>query len=419
MKFLIARLIVLIFVSVVVTTHMFARRIGGFFPRLNSRPRRVFMIGAFYSSGWLQAHAGPLSQSNHIDEVYVICDKPIEIDLAGVYFRCPSPWLTRWFGRGLARVVALLLAGWHLRPHVYIGYHIMPNAALALLGAALFNGKAIYQMTGGSIQIRDGGYRSESPLLQATGGPSRLQERALSLMVRRFDAVVVRGQNARKYVEENALSKHCVILTGAVDTDRFKPRGFESKDVDIVTVSRLVRQFKGLERFLAVVRTLVDRHSGLTAVIVGDGPAKHELQQEVEALGIQDNVVFQGQLADVTKMLSRAKVFVLLSPSEGMSIAMLEAMSAGLPVVVTDVGELGDALREHGGGVLVNYRTPDDVATHISALLVDPIYWSTCSSAARETIKLTYSTGSVSAQWDRMLTQMFHCDLSASRKTRV
>jgi glycosyltransferase involved in cell wall biosynthesis len=399
----IARLTVFLFVGMAMVVHAVGCRFRGGENSHGKRPFRVFLIGAFDSAGWIQAHAGPLAYSQTVDEVLVICDEPFPLELDGVSFCCASPRMRRWLGRGGGRVAVLFREGFRLRPDVYMGYHIMPNAPLAMLAAGLFGGKAIYQMTGGPIQIEKGGVESENPLLRATRTVSEHQENLLASMVRRFDLVIVRGSKARDYLRNRVRMERCAILTGAIDIHRFVPRELEKKDVDIVVVSRLVASFKGMERVLDVLGELAVIRPDFQAVIAGDGPAREVFLKQAEDLGIADRVSFVGRTQDVRLVLNRGKVFVLLSPSEGMSIAMLEAMACGLPVVVTDVGELSDALKDDGGGQLVNYLNPTLVAHLLDELLSDPSKWRAMSAAARKRIADSYSVEAVAKHWDELL----------------
>ena len=403
MKSLIARVTVFLFVGLSMLVHFIGSRLRGKRERPDSRPFRVFLIGAFDSAGWLTAHAGPLVKCRTVDEVHVICDEPLALEMEGVTFQCPGVGLRRCFGRGGARIVVLMRLAWKLRPKVYMGYHIMPNAPLALLAAGLFGGKAIYQMTGGPVQVLKGGVESENPLLRATRKPSKLQEALLCQMVRCFDLVIVRGAKAREFVTNRVRMARCAVLTGAIDAARFAPEKSIVKEIDLVLVSRLVASFKGVERFIDVVGSLHARRPGVRAIIVGDGPARDELMVRAAELGISSNVAFAGRCQDVRGILNRSKIFVLLSPSEGMSIAMLEAMSCGLPVVVTDVGELGDALRQGGGGSLVEYQNADEIARLLEQLLSSEVTRCQIASNARKRIVDCYSVEAVADLWDQLL----------------
>lgn len=400
MKAWLARGIVFAFVGLAIGV-----RTAGSWLRRNSkqdqtRPFRVFLIGAFDSAGWIMAHAGPLVRCQTVDEVYVICDEPFNLELEGVTFCCASPKVRRWLGRGGGRLWVLFSEAFRLRPRIFMGYHIMPNAPLALLAAGLFGGKAIYQMTGGPIQVEGGGYRSENPLLRATRRASLAQENLLIRLVKSFDWVVVRGEKAAGYVRDKIGMERCLTLTGAIDTERFAPAENRAVEIDLVVVSRLVGEFKGIERFLEVMARLKVLLPNVQATIIGDGPAREEFEEDTRRNLLEHNIRFLGRRQDVRTVLRQSRLFVLLSPSEGMSIAMLEAMACGLPAVVTNVGELGDALKDDGGGVLVEYRDSEEVALLIYELLKDPERCYRMSCNARRRILERYSMNAIANLWD-------------------
>src|SRR6185503_12683736 len=107
----------------------------------------------------------------------------------------------------------------------------------------------------------------------------------------------------------------------------------------IGTVARLARQ-KRLDRLLEVTSLLPD----VTCIIAGDGTRREELTEVAESLGVSERVRFLGNRDDVGDVLAALDVFVVTSDSEGLSNAMLEAMSYGVPVVSTDVSGAEDAL---------------------------------------------------------------------------
>ncbi|MES2474702.1 MAG: glycosyltransferase family 4 protein [Verrucomicrobiota bacterium] len=405
MKSWIARVALFLFVGLAIGVYRVGSWLRGKRKRPANHPFRVFLIGNFDSVGWLSAHAGPLVKCRSVDEVYVICDEPLPLEMKDVTFHCADADLRRRFGRGGARIIVLLQLARKLRPQVYMGYHIMPNSPLALIAAGLFGGKAIYQMTGGPIQVLDGGVQSENPLLRATRTPSKLQESLLCQMVRCFDLVIVRGTKAKAFVTNRVAMPRCEVLTGAIDTARFSPEDRSEKEWDLVLVSRLVASFKGVERFIDVVGILKTLRPGIRATIVGDGPDRDLLMKRATDRGVTGSIEFAGRCRDVRGILNRSKIFVLLSPSEGMSIAMLEAMSCALPVVVTDVGELGDALRVGAGGELIEYGSAEDAAKLLEALLSDEQKRSQMAANARNRIVGSYSVEAVARLWESMLSE--------------
>lgn len=94
---------------------------------------------------------------------------------------------------------------------------------------------------------------------------------------------------------------------------------------------------------------------------LGGGPELGASQVRIKALGLGDRVRLHGDVRDVSSRLSQAQAFVLASRAEGLPIAVLEAMRAGLPVIASDVGAIGEAIGE--GGWLVPPGDPTALAT--------------------------------------------------------
>lgn len=121
---------------------------------------------------------------------------------------------------------------------------------------------------------------------------------------------------------------------------------------------------------------LVDALSSLdylswSAVIVGDGPDLMSVQSQVESLGLMDRVSLPGHLSDVPNMLSDAQIFVLLSRWEGLPLSILEAMRAGLPVIASDVGGVGEAIVDGDTGFLVPAGDAEQLQRMLVLLIED------------------------------------------------
>jgi glycosyltransferase involved in cell wall biosynthesis len=135
-------------------------------------------------------------------------------------------------------------------------------------------------------------------------------------------------------------------------------------------VARL-RPQKAHERFLRAFRTVRDRLPDARAVLVGDGPLRHELERLVDELGLASAVRFVGAVADTRPYLAEATVVALTSPYEGSPNALLEAMASGRPVVATAVGGVPELI-EHGREGLLVEPTDEAVASALTELLCDP-----------------------------------------------
>src|SRR5207247_9572788 len=106
----------------------------------------------------------------------------------------------------------------------------------------------------------------------------------------------------------------------------------------------LLSPAKGPPHAIAALDLLVKRHPTLHLAIAGRGEAAEALSARARGLGLANRVHLLGLRSDIAAILAAADVFVLSSLSEGLPLALLEAMFAGCPIVASDVGEVGVAL---------------------------------------------------------------------------
>jgi glycosyltransferase involved in cell wall biosynthesis len=111
---------------------------------------------------------------------------------------------------------------------------------------------------------------------------------------------------------------------------------------------------------------------GLEALLVGDGPERAAVEDEIERLGVGSAVRLLGERTDVPELLATAHVFVLSTRSEGLPLSVLEAMAAGLPVIASNVGGIHELVADGVSGVLVPPDDPDALAEAIERLVEDP-----------------------------------------------
>jgi len=119
-------------------------------------------------------------------------------------------------------------------------------------------------------------------------------------------------------------------------------------------------------------RIAADRHPRARLVLVGDGELRGNLEADAAELGIENRVILLGSRHDVPQLLHTFDVFVLSSYTEGLAVTLLEAMSAGLPVVATDVGGNREVVRDGETGVLVPARDTEKLAEAMAGMIADP-----------------------------------------------
>lgn len=124
---------------------------------------------------------------------------------------------------------------------------------------------------------------------------------------------------------------------------------------------------KGFDVLIRAAACVPDAH----VVICGTGDAHASLDRLSRQVGVAHRVHMLGQCADAPSVLAAADMFVLCSRAEGFSVAMMEAMLLGLPVVATDVGGVRDALLAHGGLPPAGWIVPPDDAATLAGVMSD------------------------------------------------
>jgi glycosyltransferase involved in cell wall biosynthesis len=140
----------------------------------------------------------------------------------------------------------------------------------------------------------------------------------------------------------------------------------------VLAVGRLSRE-KAHRDLIAAFKHLreTNRDLQLKLVIVGDGPERSSLEAYAESLGVNEMVVFAGQVNDVQPFYTVADVFALPSHSEGSPNVLLEAMAANLPVVATAVGGVPEIVENNTSALLVPANDPRALGASMARLLTD------------------------------------------------
>jgi glycosyltransferase involved in cell wall biosynthesis len=129
---------------------------------------------------------------------------------------------------------------------------------------------------------------------------------------------------------------------------------------------------KGQKVIIDAMPQLASQFPNIHAILAGDGPELGALKGRAEALGVDRRVEFPGSVRDPWDLLRAADVFVLASEIEGLPLAVLEAMSQGVPVVATDVGGMPEAVIDDETGFLVPAGDVGALTTSIARILGDP-----------------------------------------------
>jgi glycosyltransferase involved in cell wall biosynthesis len=165
----------------------------------------------------------------------------------------------------------------------------------------------------------------------------------LKYLVKKMDYLVATNKISRKeFIEIGYPESRIVYIPNGVKISS-EGKGTYAPVRTVLTSARLSRE-KGMDILIKAWAQVVQHEKSLKLLILGDGPLASELRNLSKSLNLTDSVDFRGMVQDVSSYLRAADLFVLPSRTEGVSNALLEAMSQGIPCIATDVGGNPEAL---------------------------------------------------------------------------
>ncbi len=184
-----------------------------------------------------------------------------------------------------------------------------------------------------------------------------------------------------------------------VGTERLEKRGFT-----LVFIGRLaaVKDLGTLVRAVALAREQVRE---LELWIVGDGPVRDELEALSEELGISGAVRFWGRQMQTAQFYAAADVFAMSSVSEGLPMSLLQAMSVGVPALVTDVGGMAEVVRLAKCGLMAPVGDWRAMAGEIVRLAEDPEMRAQFGECGRRAYQAEFTLERMEAEYMKLYVQ--------------
>ena len=269
----------------------------------------------------------------------------------------------------------------HLKIHVAHAFDFYTN--LALIPAARIAG----------VPLVIGSHRQIGDLLT----PAKFRAQALAF--RWCDAVTCNSQAAAERLAKAGVGREKLFVIGnSVELECVEPEKAavpKAGRLRVGMVARMNAESKNHAGFLRIAAMVATRSPGVEFLLLGDGPLRPRLEQQAVELGLANRIIFLGERRDIAEALASLDVAVLTSRSESLSNAILEAMTAGLPVVAYDVGGNSELLNEQRGA-LVAADDEDAFAKAILRFLSDPALRSQCGDNGRTFVKERFSRSVVS-----------------------
>jgi glycosyltransferase involved in cell wall biosynthesis len=212
--------------------------------------------------------------------------------------------------------------------------------------------------------------------------------------------VCVSNDSARFMIEQGIAEQQVRTIHNGIDLTRFAFLG-PADGGPIVTVARLSPE-KDVANLLRAAQGVVAQFPQARFEIAGDGPCRADLMRLTQELRLSENVLFHGEVLGIAALLARARLFVLPSQTEGISLTLLEAQARGLPVVATQVGGTPEVVDAGATGLLVPARDPAALAQAIGAILSDPERGRQMGRAGRQRVENCFDIRTMTKQYEAL-----------------
>ncbi|MGD2205253.1 MAG: glycosyltransferase family 4 protein [Anaerolineae bacterium] len=308
-------------------------------------------------------------------------------------------WNRSWAGASLSFTLASIqfLIQQRAKYQIIHSHQVYSPATIGLIGQSLLGKKLV-------VNPHRGGYLGDVYRLSER----RFGQQRLALLRDKADCFIVISREIEKELQQIGVPQSKLkFIPNGVNTDHFVPVEDRRKEhlkqrLDlpkgpiVAFVGRLVPA-KNVSLLVDLWERFPD--TGAHLLILGDGPRRASLENSCQDKGLTDKVLFTGNVENVAQYLQCSDIYVLPSLTEGLPVALLEAMACSLPVVASSVGGVPELLQDGVNGFLVSPGNAQDFHDKLATLLVDRELQHKMGSQARQTILSNYSLSTISERY--------------------
>ena len=196
-----------------------------------------------------------------------------------------------------------------------------------------------------------------------------LQKKVRSFSIKKSDIVVTPSKHLKNFILNLGFKNKIEIINNGVFIPEENTNIFTNDQINITIVSRLVSH-KNIEK---IIKAISDLNSPLINLnIIGDGPELNQLQKISLESNNKDNIIFHGKLNrdDINHIFLKSDIYIQASNYEGLPHSLLEAMSYGIPVLCTPVGECKEILGNEDRGYILDLPvSKNNIKSKISEII--------------------------------------------------
>ncbi|MDD2679412.1 MAG: glycosyltransferase family 4 protein [Candidatus Omnitrophica bacterium] len=195
--------------------------------------------------------------------------------------------------------------------------------------------------------------------------------------------------------------KDIAVINNGIDIDRFKAAALKPKTLmkkslglsegPVIGIIARLSDVKGHKYLITAMKEVLVEYPAAQLLMMGTGKMQEDLNGLAASLGISKSVFFIPEISDTVDALSAMDIFVMPSLQEGLGLALMEAMAAGLAVIGSNVGGIKTLIQDRQNGLLAKPADSEGLASAILNLLGDPSKREALGKQAQDFIQHNFS----------------------------
>jgi len=291
--------------------------------------------------------------------------------------------------RDICRFFKGIKLGKKFKTKIVISYYLVPHGIIGYFVSRIIGAKCCISIIGDLL------YHLNTPLI----GKFYLK------ILKSSDFITVTGiKSKRILIDKGVEGNRIFILPNVINMDEYKYKD-SKKEYDVSFIGRLT-YVKRLDIFFGVISELVKEMPETKVAMVGDGEELEKCKTLVKELSLEGNVEFLGFRKDINQLINKSKILLLTSESEGMPSVIIEAMACGVPVVSSNVGDIGDIIKDGENGFLIDkFDNVNEYISKIKKLLTDKKVYKKMSEESLK-VRSVHSVENASRIWKEIFSKV-------------
>lgn len=337
----------------------------------------------------VRANLLPLQELDLVEKIFLVRRLPLDAKKTKSF---SPPGFLKWslLLAELYRFFTLIYLCIREKPDLLYAIYFVPHGIYAAIVGALFGIPVVQELIG-------------------TDRPKVAKSKFFQMLIRKSARIGVRGSSSIDQLVSLGIPKEKLFVPTAVnvlDFSLFKPNQ-APKLFDFIYCGRMDKN-KQIDVLINAVSVVHQKHPEIQVALVGDGSERANLESQCAQLNLKEVITFKGNqpYQKISGLLNQSRIFMMASAFEGLPVAMIEALSCGLPVVVPNVGDIRDVAVDGYNALVVKESKSSNYAEAFSALLTSPNLYQRLANGALETRNRfvdEYSLEKSKASWEEII----------------